>query len=391
MRVLRVLVVGAGAFGGWTALQLLRHGARVTLIDAWGPGNARASSGGETRVIRATYGARAHYTAMALEALNRWRHFDRQCQQQLLHEIGVLWMFDRSSRATEFARASVNALRSHGYPVEDLPPPIARRRYPQVNFEGVVSTFIEPRAGYLMARRACDIVVQHFIAEGGAYEIAAATVPVVPGRGGVTRLALRDGRALEADAFVFACGPWLGAIFPDVLGAYVSATRQEVYYFGSPGGDAAFTDRGLPVWIEYGDTQMYGIPGNAHRGFKVADDAPGVAMDPTTAERDPSVSGIQRARSFVAVRFPRLADAPLIGAEVCQYENSPDAEFIIDRHPSADNVWIVGGGSGHGFKMGPVVGELAAGLVLGTSRPDARFGLERLRGLGGNGWIEKWT
>jgi sarcosine oxidase len=378
-RGMRVVVIGAGAFGGWTALELARRHGAVTLIDAWGPGNGRSSSGGETRVIRATYGSRRHYTAMALEALQRWRDHDARWQQHLFHETGVLWMFGAGTHATGFARASMSGLREHGGAVDELTLTDARRRYPAINFNDIASVLLEPRAGYLMARRACEHVVERVIAEGGTYRVAAAATPVGTGDGGpLTRLALQDGGYVEADAFVFACGPWLASLFPDILGPHITATRQEVYYFGPPAGDRSFTESHLPVWIDFRDRQIYGIPGNAHRGFKVADDASGAVMDPTTSDRQASVAGIQAARAFLALRFPQLAQAPLIGSEVCQYESSPDADFIIDRHPTAENVWIVGGGSGHGFKMGPVVGEHVAGLVLGDSQPDARFALGRL-------------
>ena len=281
-----------------------------------------------------------------------------------------------------FRAASTSGLRANGGAVDELTLTDARRRYPQIDFNDISSVFFEPRAGYLMARRACEHVVERVIAEGGTYRIGAAAAPVETG-GGVpmTRLSLLDGSVVEADAFVFACGPWLASMFPDILGPYLTATRQEVYYFGPPGGDRSFTESQLPVWIDFREGQIYGIPGNAHRGFKVADDASGAVMDPTTSDRQASASGIAAARAFLAVRFPQLAQAPLVGSEVCQYESSSDADFIIDRHPAAENVWIVGGGSGHGFKMGPVVGERVASLVLGDSQPEPRFGLRRLAAL----------
>jgi glycine/D-amino acid oxidase-like deaminating enzyme len=136
---------------------------------------------------------------------------------------------------------------------------------------------------------------------------------------------------------------------------------------------------------------MYGIPGNAHRGFKVADDSPGPLMDPGHDDRVPTGDGIARVRQFVAHRFPGMAGAPVIGVEVCQYESTPDAHFIIDRHPAADNVWIVGGGSGHGFKMGPVVGEMVSSLVLGRSQPDPCFALSRFAAPPAGGWKAKWA
>ena len=188
---------------------------------------------------------------------------------------------------------------------------------------------------------------------------------------------LSDGTALAADAFVFACGPWVGPLFPDVVGDLVRSTRQEVFFFGTPAGDPRFLEDALPVWADHGPRFMYGIPGNQWRGFKVADDTRGPPFDPTTGERVASAAGAQAAREYLAFRFPALRDAPLLETRVCQYENTPDENFLIDRHPRAANVWLVGGGSGHGFKFGPAVGELVAGLVLGTRSPDPVFGLSR--------------
>jgi len=145
------------------------------------------------------------------------------------------------------------------------------------------------------------------------------------------------------------------------------------------------------VWVDYRERLVYGIPGNANRGFKVADDTPGPAFDPTSGTRDATPSGIAAARAFLQQRFPALAAAPLLGSEVCQYEASPDSHFIVDRHPAAPNVWIAGGGSGHGFKMGPALGEMLASYVLGTATPDPQFGLARLASPPRGGWEEKWS
>jgi glycine/D-amino acid oxidase-like deaminating enzyme len=202
---------------------------------------------------------------------------------------------------------------------------------------------------------------------------------------------LLDGSRVEADHVVFACGPWLGTLFPDAIGKRVTSTRQEVYYFGTPPGDDRFSDSRLPVWVDYRDRLMYGIPGNANRGFKVADDTPGPVFDPTSGDRDVGEAGIAAARVFVAERFPALARAPLTGSEVCQYESTPDSNFIIDRHPSAKNVWIAGGGSGHGYKMGPAIGEMLASLVLGESQPNPFFGIQRFAAPPVAGWQEKWS
>lgn len=384
---MNVAVIGAGAFGGWTALALRRRGAGVTLVDAWGPGNARASSGGETRVIRATYGTHRVYTRMAARAMHLWREFDAMHAARLLRKTGVLWIV----RADDgFAAASVAELRAAGLPVEELVPRAAAARYPQIAFEDVASVLWEPEAGYLFARRACEHVVRCFIRDGGHYRQAAVASPARFDARGVPAVALEHGGVLEADAFVFACGPWLGTLFPDVVGARVAPTRQEVYYFGTPPGDARFKDSALPVWLDYGDRVMYGVPTDAS-GFKVADDTSGPPIDPTTDAREATPTGVAAARAFLGRRFPALGGAPLIGSEVCQYESTPDSHFIIDRHPGLHNVWIAGGGSGHGFKMGPVVGEMLASHLLDGMAPDPQFALARFDARPRGGWQAKWS
>lgn len=368
-----IVVVGAGAFGGWTALFLRRQGARVTLLDAWGPGNSRASSGGETRVIRATYGPREVYTRMAARSLVLWKEHEKAWRRQLYHGIGVLWLVESDE---QYENAALPILRDAKIPFEQLTGPEVTRRYPQINCDRVRWAIFEKDGGYLTARRACAAVLEGFLAAGGEYRQLAVQSPA-PSGGQLSSVQLSDGSRLAADGFVFACGSWLRSLFPEVIGDRVRATRQEVFFFGTPPGDERFTETALPVWADHGTTFMYGIPGNEWRGFKVADDTRGPAIDPTSESRVPRPEALQTARDYLGYRFPGLRGAPLLEARVCQYEESPDEHFIIDRHPAAANAWIVGGGSGHGFKHGPAVGELVARSVLSGAGPDEQFRLAR--------------
>lgn len=371
----RVAVVGASAFGGWTALQLRNLGAQVTLVDAWGPGNSRASSGGDTRVIRAIYGPDRIYVEMVKRSYELWEKIDASTQESLYVETGALWLHRGDD---SYVQSSAPILRDLGFSVEKLSIADARRNYPQIAFGGIKSVWLERRAGALSARRACAVVRDAFLKAGGSYRVAHAQPgPIL--NGSMTALRLEDGSAIEADFFVFACGPWLGRLFPEVVGERVRPTRQEVYYFGTPPGSERYLPGRLPVWIDFGERIFYGIPDLHGRGFKIADDTRGDAFDPTDGVRTPSEEGISRARHLLAERFPELSKAPLVHAEVCQYENSPDGHLIIDRHPQAKNVWLLGGGSGHGFKLSPAVGEIAAeGILSGRDTPKM-FRLERLR------------
>ena len=371
-----VVVVGAGAFGGWTALYLLKSGARVTLLDAWGPGNARASSGGETRVIRGTYGADSPYTEMTARAFRLWTEHEKLWKRQFLFRRGVLWM--AATGEDDFERGSAEMLRGSRIKFEELPAREMQKRWPQINFEGVHWGIYEPNSGYLMARSSCRAVVEAFLAAGGEYRNAAVAASELE-TGKWKSLKLSDGARISADRYIFACGPWLGKMFPQTIGNLVRVTRQEMFFFGSPGGDPRFDDHHLPVWAEHRDRFHYGIPANHGRGFKIADDTRGPDFDPTYGDRTVTAASLHAIREYLALRFPGMKDAPLVESRVCQYEQTPDAHFIMDTHPRSENVWLLGGGSGHGFKHGPVIGEMMAELILKGTEPKPYFRLARFR------------
>ena len=368
-----IAVIGAGAFGGWTALYLLRRAARVTLLDAWGPGNSRASSGGETRVIRGTYGPNQPYTKMAARATQLWKENEKEWSRKLLHQTGVLWMV--TSGDDHFERESLPLLRDAGIAYQELSVQEMTARWPQINLEAVHWGIYEPEGGFLTARVACQAVLDGFLEEGGEYKQVAVLPRDLEGKW--DRLPLSDGSKLDADQYVFACGPWLGKLFPETVGNRIQPTKQDVFFFGAPAGDDRFSEVKLPVWADHRERFIYGIPGNQGRGFKVADDTRGPEFDPTSGERTVSTEGLRAIRDYIAFRFPALNDAPLLESRVCQYENTPDNHFIIDRHPRYDNVWLLGGGSGHGFKHGPALGEMVAALMMEHKDPDAVFRLSR--------------
>jgi glycine/D-amino acid oxidase-like deaminating enzyme len=236
----------------------------------------------------------------------------------------------------------------------------------------------EKDAGYLTARRNCASVLEGFMQEGGTYRQLEAKPGSTSGKT-LESVKLSDGTELTADQFVFACGPWLGRVFPEVIGGLITPSRQQVLFFGTTAGDSRFGEERLPAWIDHGTPAFYGIPGNEWRGFKIADDARGPAFDPTSGDRTITSEAVKEARAYMAMRFPGMERAPLVESRVCQYENSPDHHFILDRHPTLHNVVLVGGGSGHGYKHGPAFGERVAGVALGKRAPDSMFLLSRLK------------
>ena len=368
-----VIVIGAGVFGAWTAEHLRRAGQRVLLIDAWGPANARASSGGESRMTRGSYRADEVYTRMSLDSLAEWRRLSEGAGLPLFHRTGVLFFFPQ---VEPFLEETMRVHRRLGLPTELLDVEAMRQRFPQIDFTGIAAGLYEPQFGALMARRGVLTLVDGFVRSGGAYRQAQVMVPGnAPGT--LPAITLATGEQLRAARFVFACGPWLGRVFPDILGRRIFPTRQEVFFFPPPPGDARFGPGRLPGWADFnGGDMFYGFPDLESRGFKIAHDKHGPPMDPDTSERDVSPAVLAEARAYMARRFPDLADRPLSEARVCQYENSSNGDFLIDRHPAWENVVLVGAGSGHGFKHGPAVGSYAAALALGQlPSAEPRFSL----------------
>ena len=370
-----VAVVGSGVLGAWTAWFLAQQGRRVALLDAYGPGNARSSSGGQTRVIRMGYGDQEIYTRWSMRSLALWKSLLGPVgRPAVFQEAGVLWMARGEDPLTTRTLATLERL---GVVHERLGRAELEHRWPQIDFGPITWAIHEPESGFLEAFPAVQAVVQMAAATGVEY-LQEAVVPPPPGKGRLGSVATRSGRTLSADTFVFACGPWLPKVFPDLLGERIFPTRQEVFYLGPAPGDSRFRPPAMPVWVDFVE-EIYGIPDFKGRGFKVSPDRHGPAFDPDTGSRVVSPETLAKVRDFVGRRFPALRDAPLVGSEVCQYENTSNGDFLIDRHPERENVWLVGGGSGHGFKHGPAVGEYVAARVVG----DGGHGGDGSGGLGG--------
>jgi sarcosine oxidase len=247
-------------------------------------------------------------------------------------------------------------------------------RYPQMEFASGAWGIFEPESGALMARRAVQAVVADAVRNGVAFLPEVVVAPA--GLGALASIRTGAGQAIRAGAFVFACGPWLPKLFPGLLGKRIELTRQEAFFFGTPPGDRRFAPPAMPVWIDFSDPRgPYGFPDLEDRGVKIALDQHGPPIDPDSADRIPSAVGLAAAREFLAGRFPALRHAPLLEARVCQYENTSNGDFLIDRHPDFANVWLVGGGSGHGFKHGPATGEYVTALLLNGAATEPRYSL----------------
>jgi glycine/D-amino acid oxidase-like deaminating enzyme len=305
-----------------------------------------------------------------MRALPLWLEVFARMDTPLFHRTGVLWIAPQTDRYFQQSRAGLERC---GTKFEDLSHHDLATRYPQIAIDSDVVGMLEPDSGVLLARRAVQAVVDEAVRNGVDYLQASARPPT--GRGAVGAIATSNGDSISAGSYVFACGPWLPAVFPVLLGQRIFPSRQEIFFFGVPAGDTRFTFPALPAWLILSD-EYYGMPDIESRGFKLAFDGHGPPADPETLVRVVSPEGVAAARAYLARRFPALRDAPVVETRVCQYENTSNGDFLVDRHPDFSNVWLVGGGSGHGFKHGPALGEYTAARIQGIGTVEPRFSLE---------------
>jgi glycine/D-amino acid oxidase-like deaminating enzyme len=367
------IVIGAGVFGAWTAWYLRKAGQRVLLLDAFGAANTRASSGGESRLTRGSYGSDEVYTRFALDSLVQWKWLSDQAGLPVFHPTGICFFFQKREA---YVDQSLEVHARLKLPTQQLGRAALEQKYPQVNWKDIEVGLLEPQFGVLMARRAVQTLVKQFVKSGGEYRVGAVKPPAADQP--LTQIELSDGSNLSATNYVFACGPWLPKVFPRLLGPRIFLTRQEVFFFAPPAGDARFGASALPGWADFNNGDIfYGMPDLEGRGFKIAHDKHGPPIDPDRGDRVASPGALADVRAYMAKRFPALAHAPLNEERVCQYENSSNGDLLIDRHPTAGNVLLVGAGSGHGFKHGPEVGRYASELLTGKLRKvEPRFSLE---------------
>lgn len=368
-RAPEVVVIGAGAFGGWTALYLRKMGVSVTLVDAYGPGNSRSTSGEETRGIRTGYGNKELWTRWAKESIVRWKAWDEEWGKVWSHRLftntGDLILREDWEPFLTDTRQTWEKV---GVRHEVLSHDEIRYRYPQINSEGIGVALYEPDAGVGRARMACLTVAEAFRRQGGEIVIARAAL----GRRAKERLEeidLSPGKSLGGKTFVFALGPWLSQFFPEILGDRLRTPLGHVFYYATPPGDSRFTHPNLPSYNFPGVTGWPAL-GHDNRGFRVRTGGR-PPSDPDISDRWVDSTFFEQPRKLLVERFPDLKEVPLLETRACHYELSSSRNFIVDRHPEFGNVWIAGGGSAEGFKFGPVIGQYIAERVMGVDRNPA--------------------
>jgi len=377
-----VVVAGAGIMGCWTAYFLHKSGYDVTLCDPYGAGNPRASSGGETRLIRYMYGKDEVYFNMAKRARKLWLEEGKAIGKQLFFNTGLLIFSEKS--IYDYAEASKGLYQKAGLKLDKIPSGQLKAKYPFLNVDDIDHAIYDKEAGYALAADSCKAIVDYLEKSGVKFLLSGAK----PGKfeaGKLQHIILNDGTTLSADYFIFANGPWMPKSFPELLQAKLNITRQPVMYFGAPAGSLPLLDKGFPVWMNRdaaNKERAYGVYESNTHIFKMAyTQMDPVSFDPTSGNRTVIKAEVDHARYLMEKRFAFMEGAPLLYTKVCQHTDTPDKDFLLGKHPEASNLWLVGGGSGHAFKHGPAIGEKVTNLVSGKEKEQEKFSVTRLYDL----------
>lgn len=368
---MEIVIVGAGVFGAWTALLCSRAGHQVTLIEQFGPANEKSSSTGESRIIRSAYGSDKIYTLLARRSLALWtRFFREQNSEDCFRQTGVLWMAEAAESSIWQARSIFEEIEIEH---EWLDADNIRHRYPQIQVPNDTVALFELDAGALLAERCVETVINVALRAAVRYETAEIRTPD-SGSARLKWVETTNGQRIPAELFVFAAGSWLPKLF-GLLEGIIRPTRQELFFFDPRDAVDEFNPEALPIWIDQTDPRIgYGFP-NFGGGLKMGFHRLGPAFDPDNSAREITDEQVSEAAAYLAGRFPALRAASLKSARVCHYENTPNGDFLIDRHPELKNVWFVGGGSGHGFKHAPAIAEYVLNAISGLGNAEPRFSL----------------
>jgi glycine/D-amino acid oxidase-like deaminating enzyme len=317
------------------------------------------------------YGPDELYTRWSMRSLPVWREFAARIGREIFQQTGVLWL---SNDEDAYLKSVGRVLAQAGVEHEELKADEIARRWPQLRFHDVTCGVLEPASGLLMARTAVQLLVKELIESGVEYLPSAAEPP--SGAGKVPFIRTVTGDSMSAGTFIFCCGPWLPKIFPDLLGERIFPTRQEVFFLGASAGNMDFRPPKMPVWLHRTHPGLpYALPDIEGRGFKIAFDLHGEKFDADSGMRTVAQTSIDTLRAYLRQHIPALENAPVLETRVCQYENTWNGDFLVDRHPDFENVWIAGGGSGHGFKHGPALGEYLTERILHDAPAEQRFSI----------------
>ena len=371
-----VAVVGLGAMGSAALYHLATRGRRVVGIERATPGHLGGSSHGESRIIRMAYFEHPSYVPLLRRAYENWRSLERATGAELMTITGIL---EAGIRGSTVVQGSLAAARLHGLPHEILSARQVAERFPAFTLPAEWEAVFQPDGGFLRPELAIDTHIAAAAAYGAETRLHCAVTSIVPTAGGV-RVTAEGGTKIEAGAVIVSAGAWIGELVHEIA-RHLRLTRQALAWF-APAQPALVGPEALPVFLlEDEDDIVYGFPDFAGTGVKAASHVPGPPLAHAgDARQDGDAADAERIARMLAHYVPAAAGT-VRTVKTCIYTNTPDQDFILDRHPLYPQIILASPCSGHGFKFSSVVGEILADLATAGATPHdiSRFRLDRFR------------
>jgi len=364
-----ILVVGGGIFGITAAISLRERGHDVTLIDRTLLPNNLSASSDISKVIRIEYGGDVHYTQLMKKAMNRWDQWNQEFGETVYHQTGVLALKQSKLQTMDFEKLSRNLVEKFGYTVQDINPKALREFYPAWNNELYVDGHFNPVGGWANSGRVIELLAKKAIKLGVKVLVAEMDKLIIKNNV-VLGVTTKDGKQLFAEKTLVAAGSWTSVLLPH-LSTVMRPIGQVVFHFQvEPKHLDKFSSVKFPAYLaDISKTGFYGFPCDNTGRLKIGHHGPGFEMkNVSAAEIESTLKQYEKSmeaeyRSFLAASLPDIKDAKIIFSRLCMYCDTFDGNFLIDSDPNYDGLYLAAGGSGHGFKFGPVLGDLIADAV----------------------------
>jgi glycine/D-amino acid oxidase-like deaminating enzyme len=363
----RTIIVGAGIYGVTAALALAGRGHRVTLADPGPIPHPLAASTDISKVIRMEYGDDADYMELGERSRVGWLAWNREWPEPLYHETGVLMLSRVMMEEGGFEHDSYELLLARGHAPERMSSRLLRERYPAWNAANYPDGFYHSEGGYAESGRVVARLAEIASANGVALREGSKYRAWTERGNHVTGIECEDGSRIESDFVVLAGGAWTGHHHPELRECF-RATGQPVFHLRPENPELYTADR-FPVYTaDVARTGWYGFPLNRDGIVKIGNHGPGRLVDPD-GPREVLAEDHERLRAFLADTFPGLVDAPVVYTRLCLYSDTWDSHFWIARDPKREGLVVASGGSGHGFKFAPVLGDIAADALEERENP----------------------
>jgi glycine/D-amino acid oxidase-like deaminating enzyme len=354
-----VLIVGAGIFGITAALELNERGYTTAVIDPGPIPHPLAASTDISKVVRLEYGPDVDYTQMMEEALPGWEAWNQTLGETIFHQTGTTMLTRQPMAPGGFEYESYHLLQARDHAPERLGSDDIARRFPAWKPGAFVDGYYHAGGGFAQSGRVVELLAERAKQQGITLHLGQ-TVSELLGENQVTGVRTQEGSTYHAGQTIIAAGSWTPFLLPE-LQPVMKVTGHPVFHL-KPDDPTLFTPPYFTVFgADISNSGWYGFPLHPQKGVvKVANHGVGQILDPTLDERAVTDTDIRHLRNFLGDTFPALKEASIVYTRRCLYCDTLDEHLWIDRHPEKEGLLVAAGGSGHGFKFGPILGTLIA-------------------------------